>query len=437
MAEIWVGSDENEVFSVAEGNESSWIIQGMGGDDFLAASLQNDSVSGGVGHDTIYGGEGNDFLYGDGGNDWLSGGNGSDYMQGGYGADVLYGGDSDYLETGFDSLWGGMGDDLINGAAGNDLLYGEGGADELWGRDGNDTLFGAGNSVDDGRSDTLHGGDGNDLLRGGSGGDYLFGDVGADTLYGGAGSDFLRGGDASSDVLAGGAGSDMFFMGLVYGADRILAEGNDMLGDCLAITNVHLENIEFWSEGNDLVLEMPDGSSMHIDGWSASASTQRINSFLFMLPDNVAYIWNAGLGGSIDLNTSIYVDRSVSRVISLDTGSVELIGGSLDDSLVAGVGADCLWGSLGSDTIVGGGGNDTFYYGNNGGQDVILESSNDAGCWINFYDLNLSDVSFSQRDNDLLATIDEANFLCVKNWFAPETEGKRISHAVFADGTII
>ena len=384
MSEIWIGSDEADVFSVPSGNEAAWNIQGMGGDDFLEAYLYNDSVSGGVGHDSLLGGEGNDYLSGDGGNDWVCGGNGFDLIQGGYGADELYGGSDAHTETGNDSIWGGMGDDFIYGAAGRDVIYGGGGADQLRGWDGNDTLYGSGDSIPDGASDTLRGGDGDDVLIGGSGDDFLFGDIGADTLHGGGGSDFLRGGDANADVLAGGAGADMFFMGLVYGADRIVAEGNDMKEDCVSITNVRYENINTWFEGNNLILEMSDGSSLQIDDWFAAAPAERITSFLFTIPDNIVYAWNAGQGASVDLGSSIYASLDVSRAVSLDTGAVAMLGGSLNDSLAAGVGADTLWGKTGNDTLNGAGGNDTFYYSRGDGHDLILASSNDSGCWLNF-----------------------------------------------------
>jgi VCBS repeat-containing protein len=123
------------------GNASANLIQGLGGNDRIAASLGGDVIDGGTGTDTIsfinttqgvtvnlqtqssssvetgndllisienvIGGSGNDNITGDGNNNILIGRGGGDVIDGGAGDDVLGGG------TGFNRLIGGAGNDII------------------------------------------------------------------------------------------------------------------------------------------------------------------------------------------------------------------------------------------------------------------------------------------------------------------------------------
>ena len=137
------------------------VIQGTGGNDVIAAGLNDDNVQAGNGSDRVWGGSGNDAINGGDGSDTIHGGTGRDSIIGGKGNDLLYG------ETG---------DDVLNGWGGNDLLYGGDGNDRLYGQQGNDELRG-GNGTD-----KLFGSSGNDLLNGGQGSDTATGGSGIDTF---------------------------------------------------------------------------------------------------------------------------------------------------------------------------------------------------------------------------------------------------------------
>ncbi|MEL6139136.1 MAG: fasciclin domain-containing protein [Cyanobacteria bacterium J06628_6] len=111
---------------------SSRIITGSSGQDFLFGFLRDtlffadegdDFVIGGFGDDQLNGNEGDDVLFGSGGSDILRGDEGNDRLQGSSGNDLLIGG------AGHDILRGGRGDDLIDGGAGEDTLYLSGGND--------------------------------------------------------------------------------------------------------------------------------------------------------------------------------------------------------------------------------------------------------------------------------------------------------------------
>lgn len=161
-----------------------------------------------------------DWAYGLGGDDILRGSADDDNLDGGDGNDRLRGWGSS------DNLWGGAGDDRLNGDAGDDSLDGGDGNDILIGAADADTIFGRAGS------DIAYGGDGDDNVFGGSGIDYFEGNLGNDTLsldqglaLGGFGDDLLlafpqAGGHASLD---GGPGADTYLVTLARGVGAPLS----------------------------------------------------------------------------------------------------------------------------------------------------------------------------------------------------------------------
>ena len=210
-------------------------ISGLGGDDRITGSRNNDILDGGTGADDIFGGAGNDIILGGDQNDNLFGGSGNDQVLGQRGADFLY---------------GGAGDDLVLGGNRNDRLFGESGNDRVFGGNDQDIIDG-GSGVDIGR-----GGNGDDELFGGSGGDVLFGGTGRDTLWGEVGDDFLFG-RGGFDVLIGGEGNDTLEGGIQ--ADQfIFADGfgNDIITDFASLANgekIHLTDVSEITDFSDLV----------------------------------------------------------------------------------------------------------------------------------------------------------------------------------------
>ena len=210
-------------------------ISGLGGDDRITGSRNNDILDGGTGADDIFGGAGNDIILGGDQNDNLFGGSGNDQVLGQRGADFLY---------------GGAGDDLVLGGNRNDRLFGESGNDRVFGGNDQDIIDG-GSGVDIGR-----GGNGDDELFGGSGGDVLFGGTGRDTLWGEVGDDFLFG-RGGFDILIGGEGNDTLEGGIQ--ADQfIFADGfgNDIITDFASLANgekIHLTDVSEITDFSDLV----------------------------------------------------------------------------------------------------------------------------------------------------------------------------------------
>lgn len=187
------------------------IINGLSGNDVIAAFDGNDKIFGGFGDDYILagrgddqvtGGDGNDFLFGEAGNDVLDGGDGDDAMFGGAGADTMTGGfgnDWMYGGNGADTMTGGEGDEIMDGGAGNDTMTGDNG------------------------NDILVGGDGRDRLTGGADNDFIHGGMGADRLSGGIGDDvyfYANPGEGGDIILDFTSSSDAFnFDGLGFGVD--------------------------------------------------------------------------------------------------------------------------------------------------------------------------------------------------------------------------
>lgn len=155
----------NDVDSSA--SDVNAVIEGTGGNDVIAAGLNDDTVRGWGGNDRVWGGSGNDWINGDDGNDTIWGGTGEDSLIGG---------------KGNDSLYGGHGNDVLSGWGGNDHQFGEEGDDRLYGQQGDDTL---------------EGGNGNDSLFGLQDNDQLIGGAGTDVVTGGTGADsfVFRSGD--------------------------------------------------------------------------------------------------------------------------------------------------------------------------------------------------------------------------------------------------
>jgi Ca2+-binding RTX toxin-like protein len=108
------------------GTNSSDVLPGNSGPDYLDGGNGDDRLIGGVGNDTLLGGNGNDRLIGGVGNDTLLGGNGNDLLSGGAGADFLTGGNgadvfsyvnfNDSLLSGYDRITDfQIGTDLLDG----------------------------------------------------------------------------------------------------------------------------------------------------------------------------------------------------------------------------------------------------------------------------------------------------------------------------------
>lgn len=333
--------------------------------------------------------------------------------------------------------------DVLSGTSLNDVIYGNGGADIIY--------AGAGNDILDARKSTalqavkLFGNEGNDTLYGGAGNDELDGGVGNDVLYGGAGNDALTGADGN-DTFFGGSGNDL--MGGLNGVDLVSYAG---VSNKLFIT--------LGDGGADEVLDA--GTSVYYVGSDRFNSIENViggsdNDYI-RGADGASNLIRGGLGndtmsGGSGLDFGIdsvdYRDISAGGVnVNLRTGVVtgaggndraeafeNAYGGSGNDTLTGGLGANTLYGgagndilngdsdslsydSRGRDTLVGGAGNDIYQYGHEsaqwgqpgafGGADVIVENDSAVNSdTLQFgREIYTNQLWFSREGNSLQITL--------------------------------
>jgi Ca2+-binding RTX toxin-like protein len=301
--------------SATSGNDS---LLGTSSFDTIAGLDGNDTIRGFAGHDSLVGGYGDDSLDGGTNNDTLAGGDGADTLSGGLGQDFAsYAADTSGWGVNASLLLGRTMD--WTGEAAGDVFFG---IEGLIGTNVADSVLGA---LDD---NTLWGGDGQDTLRGLAGNDLLRGDGGLDSLDGGDDDDYLLGGDGD-DRLEGGRGND--YLQGEGGLDTLSGGEGD---DTLVADNVG-GNLFIGGDGRDAVtyfnpLDLPVigvGLSLTDGGLSGRALDDR-------------YV------GVEDVVTTAFADT--------------VIGNTLDNAMILGLGADIAFGMAGSDTLWGGGGNDSL-----------------------------------------------------------------------------
>ncbi len=402
----------NDQFS-ASGNLAPLIqitVDGGAGDDTLTGSNGSDTLIGGDDNDTITGGQGNDTLMGGNGNDTFvwNPGDGSDIVEGGTGQDTLFFNGANVNENfvvsangtrvsftrnvalitmdlnGVENLevraLGGADNVTVNNLAGTDLsnifvhLAATGG-----GGDGAvDTVTINGTATDDIITATLPGAsllvaglaasvsvDGfettNDtvLIQGQAGDDIidasavaaggpllvLDGGPGNDILLGGVGNDSLLGGD-DDDVLMGNGGIDALDGGL--GENVLLQDGVNITS---GIVSVFGDNND-----NTLTISRDAAGNIFSNGVAIPGATVA-NTFLIRI---------FGKGG----NDVISLNESNGAL-----PAAMLFGGSGNDTLTGGSGADLLFGGIGNDTLLGKGGIDLLFGG--AGDDSLTGGTGD------------------------------------------------------------
>ncbi|MCX7707476.1 MAG: putative Ig domain-containing protein [Anaerolineae bacterium] len=404
----------NDVLYGGAGNDR---IYGGRGNDVLYGEAGNDILAGNGDDDTLFGGDGDDVLYGDGieiigeterfaGNDYLDGGAGNDALHGGDGDDILIGG------TGDDILIGGRGRDtyIFNKGDGVDVLI------DNW-KEGNILKFGAGfNSqdaklhlgsllLDFGDGDQIHienfdpqdaensvsidrfefadgttlsaaqllergfdidGVEGDNILTGTSVTDRMRGFGGNDCLYGGKGDDVLDGG-GGQNLLMGAEGDDSY---IVRSADVALApvpEGQPQMltttiDDALGSNRIRLDV----AEQPLSVVKVNEGYGLL---WAANGGQAGV------------HLQNMGTAGHASIEFSDGRTVTVRQIVgeglaqeqyvySNTTGEV-LIGGALNDELVASGQGSVFSGGRGDDYLGLEGQDQTVEYRRGDGQDTL------------------------------------------------------------------
>lgn len=266
-------------------------------------------------------------------------------------------GDNRYVLTGAKlayTLWDGGGTDTLvinSGTQGAVIDLGEGidkvtrvGDTRIWMAVGSRIENAEGSPI----ADTMYGNDVANRLVGYRGADALEGNAGNDSLYGGAlvddaldGNDTILGGDGGDTIYANG-GND-----IVYGAtgSTDTVDGNDL------IYGGYGRDLMYGNTGNDTIY---GGSGVQSTGDAADSMVGGLGS-------DVIY----GNGGDDEIYGG---EGSISTDDSADT----IYGGLGNDSIFSNAGADLIVGGPGDDFMHGGLGFDIYSFGNNSGNDSIL-----------------------------------------------------------------
>jgi Ca2+-binding RTX toxin-like protein len=319
------------------------IINGTNGDDRIRdyANQPGNTVNGLAGNDDIAAAANNDTLNGDDGNDLLqisgrtgvqlNGGNGQDVFQlssnelngnfidGGSGFDVLA--LSDFFNTGQSQTPSPVPYDIdvdnvnfsqliIPGISSINIQNVES-IKDFYGSGGNDTIRATGTG-DNTIAHQLYGGSGNDLIVGGAGNDLIYDLIGQDTLTGGAGNDEFVVGLGGSTVNGG--------------------DGNDRV--------VHF----FSFRDNFLAIREGYGDSPFR---STTVNGGAGNDEIFL----VSYTGTPAV--------------TVGDAVDGGEGNDNITGSRFSDTLNGGADNDTIQGSGGQDLIDGGGGDDLLYVSNN------------------------------------------------------------------------
>ena len=347
-----VGTAGADTISGAEGHvDANEVIDGRGGDDYLAGDTGNDTYifRAGDGSDTLVEspGQGTDTIqYLDmnladvrlwtdnvGSLHIENRNNAADHLfvsgattvngestVGEYFERIVFANSSVLSLTGGLPLEGTTGADTLYGTAYNDTLLGLAGSDLIYGNGGADSIFGGAND------DYLYGGDDNDVIDGGAGDDTITGDAGNDT------ASYLNAASAISVNLAtataqntGGAGTDT------------LATIENLIG----------------SAYNDTLTG--DGSANVIEGGAGNDAINGAGG-----TDTVSY---AGAGSAVTVNlATATAQNTVGAGTDTLTSMENLLASAYNDTITGSSGNNVIDGGAGNDTLDGSGGTDTVSY---------------------------------------------------------------------------
>ncbi|WP_041962596.1 hypothetical protein [Sulfurospirillum cavolei] len=446
---------------------SADTLNGEAGADTLYGSSGNDTLDGGLDDDLLDGKEGSDLFYGSGGNDTFSdsGTTGIDTVS--YTTStkrVVAFVDSDGLIEVTDGTLSGTADTptVIGSTASNvgtdtivsgiEAYIGSSYADNFFSTTLNSTLTTR-------PSDTLiiNGGGGNDTIYGGTNADTLSGDDNDDTISGFAGADILTGGNGWDTVsyvydvagvkvnLASGISAYGQASGSAtdsWGTTDTLSSFERVLGSSYADTITgNSGSDDLRGNGGDDWLVMTSGNDTIYGGETTET-----------LGDTIDYFYATSAGVNVDLSTNsavgtdfgtdlIYEIENVSGSLFADTVSGDgyanrLIGRTGNDMLIAGAGADVLYGDdnsatnvdgtetgndsllgeagadtlyggLGNDSLWGGADNDTLYGGSgadylNGGSGINTMQGNDGDDLFYLSDATATNTVTGGNDTDTL-----------------------------------
>ena len=271
---------------------------------------------------------------------------------------------------GDDTGGGGRNYNNIHGGSGADTLISQGVWDDVFGGSGNDNI------VLQGHGAWAFGGTGDDTIIGSDNTfltERLYGGEGDDTIDGGGGRDYIFGG-AGDDDLTGGSGADVFFFSEGHGNDTI-QDFNAAEGDRIYLRS--FDKTITWEQLQSKIttVEDPDNSGT-------------VTGVQIDLSD-----WG---GGTITLNGITSVSDLTEDMFYLD-------------NITGDIGGDHLWGGTSDDTMTGGGGADTFMFWEGHGNDTITDFNiADDKIDLTWFDnaITWSDLQAAMRDENGSTVID-------------------------------
>jgi Ca2+-binding RTX toxin-like protein len=416
------------------GGPGDQVLNGYGGNDIVAGGDGADVINGGSGDDDLFSGDPDTYWYWtlpDAGteHDVVNGGTGNDRLTIGFGDDADGGDGADTLRLSFGGATEGVtfntgafvpGESFTIGGGiiqNMEVLQYVGGSEfvdyltvaaqtdpiTIDGRGGDDWL-----AVSGGTTATIHGGSGNDRIDVYGGNSTIYGDDGYDGVYVWGGTVTALGG-SGDDAFFSGSGADIFYGDdgrdwVSYylsstGVTVNLSTGSTSDGDQLySIENLEGSNsVDYltgdWQPnyivgraGND-VLEGLDGDDF-LDGGAGNDTMKggSGNDYYFVDSNRDAVVETAEWGIDTVATTINYtLGQNIENAQALGSGSINLIGNTLDNSLTGnvaantlngGAGNDFLDGQQGADNMNGGTGNDIYVVDNAG--DKIAEGANEG-----------------------------------------------------------
>ncbi|MEP4199270.1 MAG: hypothetical protein ABJL99_26890 [Aliishimia sp.] len=363
-----IGDDDNPP---PNEDDPGTVLNALGGDDFVA---------GGLGDDTLNGGDGNDLLVGGFGDDEIDGGDGIDGV-------VLFGEFREYRFS-YDADGALLATHEAFGANGNqgtDLISNVEWVifdDETFAIAAFENFFFPVNSTSS-SGETVNG----SPAGAASQDDYIFGGDGTDTLNGLDGNDYLES-RGQSDFLYGGDGDDT----LTYARAHYGGAGND--------------TVTFEQSTLDQVFV------------ALSDDAARIPFTQFEVFDSIENLTggNRGIGnywfyGSEGANI-LTGGGSADRLVGFGGDDV-LLGGGGQDQLVGGEGDDFIAGGTSRDLYIGGLGNDTYEEVNSSASDILWYGGLEEFSQINwtFPPYNTIPINTSEFSNENFARLRLLGFL--------------------------
>ncbi len=264
----------------------------------------------------------------------------------------------------------------IDGGDGNDTITGGSGAETLLGGNDNDTIDGKGG----GDVVFLGAGDDTFVWDPGDGSDTVEGQDGADTMVfnGSTGNEhfalspngnrlrlFRDAGNITMDT----AGVETVDLNALGGADAVRVD--DLTGTGVTGVNVDLgasdartdQVVVEGSDGNDTVNVNGDASGIAVSGLSATVTIHGQEP-----ADQLAV---EGNGGDDSLSATALTAQAIALTLDGGTGNDRLAGGAGADVLQGGDGNDTIDGNGGSDVAFMGEGDDTFVWDPGDGSDLV------------------------------------------------------------------